>query len=213
MASIRANNRTDKAYSNLYSCLSTHKTSFGTYALSRPNSFRNNFFTCEPFMDTELRRTHWQSQTSVGRNGVLQISFWERISLDRFFCFQESQRENEASLPWRTLLCGLQKWQILNLSCSRQRNAMMQFLFKMKRFLALEPSLSSALNDCSCLHNQDFLADKRIFRHGFQRPSRFRSFNYFICLVGQNRWPWYLPREWSDKKGQLFFRNAPWMCQ
>ena len=60
VASTRANNRTDKAYSNLYSCLSTHKTSFGTYALSRTNSFRNNlFFTCEPFMDTELRRTHW----------------------------------------------------------------------------------------------------------------------------------------------------------
>jgi len=62
----------------------------------------------EPFMDTELRRTHWQSQLQWQdrkknfqgvMNGFLQISFWERISLDLFFCFKESQRENEASLP------------------------------------------------------------------------------------------------------------------
>ena len=101
VASIRANNRTDKACSNLYSCLSTHKTSFGTYALSRSNSFRNNFFTCEPFMDTELRRTHWQSQLqwqdrkekSSGRDGVLQISFWEKILLIAFLFSRKPARK------------------------------------------------------------------------------------------------------------------------
>ena len=172
--------------------------------------FKDNCFTCEPLWTQNcggrIGNRNFTGKTERNVQGIL-VSWRfvsEKILLDRFLISRKAARKR-GMLALKNIVVRPAKmihFRIIMFAAKKCR----VFSFQMKQFLALEPSLSSELNDCSCLHNQGFLAHRRVFRHGFQRPARFWSFNYFICLVRQSGGPWYFNRS-------TFFRNAPWMFQ